>query len=207
MSEEPKTQIVEPAEESFLDAAGRWLMMAGALAALVVGTGYLSGVRYNSTPSLPEGLYTERALGAERPARGLLVMVCLPEELGSFGLERGYLNRGTCPGGASALGKAVIAVEGDTVHVTDDGVMVGAVPVLFSEPVYADSRGRETNPIIGTHVVEEGEVFVLSNYHGRSFDSRYFGVIPEASIRGVIRPLATWGHDWEGDLRVQFAAR
>ena len=194
-----------------LDALARRSLLVGGVVAFVLGAMYLGGVRYNSTPSLPEGLYTEAALGGAgaggEALKGQLVMLCLPAESGRFGLERGYLNRGGCPGGASSLGKAVVGVAGDTVTVTEAGVTVGGTVVPYSEPVFEDTQGRDTNPRLGVHVIGPAEVFVMSNYHGRSFDSRYFGPIPESSIRGKISPLATWGHDWEGDLRLLFAPR
>ena len=38
----------------------------------------------------------------------------------------------------------------------------------------------------------DGQVFVLSTSHPRSWDSRYFGNLPLAVIRGTVREVWTW---------------
>jgi type IV secretory pathway protease TraF len=38
-----------------------------------------------------------------------------------------------------------------------------------------------------------GQVWLLSGHDPRSFDSRYFGAIPTANVRGVARPLWVLG--------------
>ena len=159
-----------------------------------------AGVRYNRTPSLPGGFYSERAYGGVAAEVGDLVMFCLPPDVTAYGMSRGYLRKGGCPGGASPLGKAVIAVAGDTVVVGASSVAVNGREVPHSEPLREDSRGRAIAPGYGEVVLEEGQVFVLSNYHGRSFDSRYYGPVEDTLIRGKLMPILTWGNDWEDDL-------
>ena len=208
---EPSEEVTAGARTEALEPLSRWTLRVGIALLVCVTVGLALGVRYNSTHSMPKGFYTEAAVSAEEAAAGLrvqrgeLVMFCLPPDVAAFGTERGYLIKGRCPGGVAPLGKAVVAVEGDTVLVTDLGVNVNGEPVPFTEPLRVDSKGRTLHPKMGERVIGVGEAFVVSNYHGRSFDSRYYGPIKTAAIRGRIREVLTWGNDWEEDPRKFFA--
>jgi conjugative transfer signal peptidase TraF len=162
------------------------------------------GLRYNRTPSLPRGFYSSAVVEQSELAPGQIVLICPPEETALFALERGYIRKGACPSGVSPLGKVVVAMEGDTVVVDERGVSVNGFEVPFSQPLFEDSIGRPIWPVLGTIVVPEDQVYVLSNYHGRSFDSRYIGPLPAADVSRTLEPLLTWGTDWEDDLRTIF---
>jgi signal peptidase S26 family len=57
-------------------------------------------------------------------------------------------------------------------------------------PVYpTDSHGRVQTVRMpeGWFIVPDGQVFVLSNHHPRSWDSRYFGCLPLSAVRGTVR--------------------
>src|SRR5262245_46549507 len=66
-------------------------------------------LRVNVTPSLPLGLYRVIHLPVHQ---GALVEVCPPQSLTSMALRRGYLGRGSCPGGARPLLKSALALPG-----------------------------------------------------------------------------------------------
>lgn len=189
------------------DSLARWSAWGGLFIFVGMLGANASGLRYNSTTSMPEGIYSETEIDERAVAPGELVMFCLPEPVAAFGLERGYLLKGRCPGDAAPLGKAVVATEGDTVSVTAQGVSVNGEAIPATEPLTQDSRGRPLQAALGEVVLLEGEVFVMSNYHGKSFDSRYFGPVQTASIRGRIAQVITWGNDWEDDLRKIFTKR
>jgi type IV secretory pathway protease TraF len=42
-------------------------------------------------------------------------------------------------------------------------------------------------------VVQPGHVWLAGSGHDRSWDSRYFGPVPVAGVRGVARPILTLG--------------
>jgi type IV secretory pathway protease TraF len=76
-----------------------WLL---ASSVTLLAAGRLAGLRLNLTESLPVGLYV--AVGAA-PARGALVLLCLPPEVAAFAKTRGYVPRGgACPGGIVPIG-------------------------------------------------------------------------------------------------------
>lgn len=164
-----------------------WLGAALLVAAVVA---YAVGVRFTLTPSVPRGFYLQTDDAVEV---GRLVTFCPPEDVAAYALERGYLHRGSCPGGVEPLGKYVLATEGDTVILSEEGVQVNGRAVSNSAVYAQDAVGRELpHYAFGEHVVGEDSLFAFSGHHPRSFDSRYFGPVPKSSVRGVLRPLWTF---------------
>ncbi|MGO9230066.1 MAG: conjugative transfer signal peptidase TraF [Bryobacteraceae bacterium] len=164
-------------------------LRAAALAVLAVGILFWGasafGFRVNSSPSLPIGLY--------RVASGpdaTFVEFCPAEPFASIGNARGYRRAGNCPDGGSPLMKPVVARAGDSVQVAARGISVNGKAIPNSAPLPKDTAGRPLKPWpFGTYSVETGTVWVVSDYHPHSFDSRYFGPISEALIRHHLRPL------------------
>lgn len=167
-------------------AASIVVLVAIALAGLLV---VHIGLRFMLTPSLPLGIY--RTVNGP-PARGVIVMACLPRRVARLALQRGYLWHGDCPGGAVPLGKVVLAVGGDTVTLGTQGISVNGRAVPNSHPHERDQRGRllEHYPY-GSHVLGPGELWLFSPYHPLSFDSRYFGPIPSNAVLSRLAPLWT----------------
>jgi conjugative transfer signal peptidase TraF len=166
----------------------RGLRASSVTLALWLGAGAVThGLVVNVSPSLPLGLY-RRVAGP--PARGALVLVCLSEAMGRLARARGYVGAGPCPGGAGRLGKPVAAVAGDTVDVEPAGVTINGHPITGSAPRAHDHEGRALPTVApGRWVVPAGMVFLLSTHHALSFDSRYYGAIPAASVVGRISPV------------------
>jgi conjugative transfer signal peptidase TraF len=174
-------------------------MRGGALLAtggllLLVTTAWHSGVRLNLTSSLPVGLYLETG---DAPARGSIVLACLPPAMARLARERSYVPRGVrCPGGTGPIGKVVLALPGDTVEVTASGLEVNGCPVPNSRPRPFDSRGRPLPKLPkGRYMVGAGELWLGSPYSLLSFDSRYFGAIAERSVLSVVRPIWIQGEE------------
>ncbi len=83
----------------------------------------------------------------------------------------------------AALVKRVIATEGQTVDVQDGLVTVDGTPELAASIVQGPTQaGPESFPV----TVPAGEVWVMGDNRPNSGDSRQFGSIPVASIRGVV---------------------
>ena len=130
----------------------------------------------NTSASLPFGLY--RVTKVANLKRGDVLRTCLPDTLSQFAVQRGYLRQGICPGGSTRVGKPVIALQGDTVLVSDRYIQVKG-HWDFETPIYAhDRKGRRLPNAIGTHVLSPGKCFLLSTHSMLSYDSRYYGPIP-----------------------------
>lgn len=150
----------------------------------------VSGLRVNTTPSVPIGLYR---LTDEAPAPGAYVLFCPPTApVIALAKERGYLAAGWCPGGCANMIKRILAAKDDDVEIGPDGVSVNGVFVSHSRPKTADPAGRPLPRITETRHLDESAVLVMGTDNENSFDSRYFGFLDRAQITGVLRPVWTW---------------
>ena len=149
----------------------------------------LVGLRINTSPSLPVGLYRATSDQAAN-----LVEFCPANSFGALALERGYRSAGSCRDGGAPLLKPVIASRGDVVEISRTGIAVNGWAIPNTAPMSADFKGRRLAPWpSGRYAVASGEIWVASSFNARSFDSRYFGPVPVAAIHDHVRPLITFG--------------
>lgn len=162
----------------------------GAVAlAAIAGLGWIGGFRLNATPSYPLGLWRIERVVAPIEV-GDLVFICMPAGAGlTLGLERGYLRAGLCPGGAGPLIKTVAALPGAYIEV-GRSVTIDGRPLSHSRVSPVDAEGRAL-AIHEGGIVPPGHLYLHSDYEG-SYDSRYFGPLPEAGLLGLARPVATF---------------
>lgn len=154
----------------------------------LAGVGFLAGLRVNLTPSYPLGLWRIDPLTRDA-AVGDRIFICPPpDQTFEQARDRGYLGRGLCPGWFSPLIKTVIAVAGQRV-VLDASIAVDGVQIALSSVRPADGEGRALTPDAGG-VVPAGQLFLFSDFAG-SYDSRYFGPVPDDGLLGLARPLLT----------------
>lgn len=109
------------------------------------------------------------------------------------------------PADGTRLIKRVVAVAGQTVAVRDgrlsiDGRVLAALPGPPMErfgarevPLDLDAGGGADLPPL---VVPDGQVLVLGDHRGASFDGRYFGLVPVDAFYG--RAIAVYHRRGEG---------
>ena len=165
-------------------------MLAGATSLfLATVVTWFAGLRVNLSGSMPIGLYRVRS---GPPVKGAMVLACLPAHVAVFARSRGYVPNGRCPGSTAPIGKVVLAMAGDSVEVTSEGLLLNGRPVRNTRPLAVDAAGRSLRRFPdGTYIVAQDEVWMYSPYSTRSFDSRYFGPLPVSSIRSRVLPLWT----------------
>src|SRR5688572_6429583 len=102
-------------------------------------------------------------------------------------LLRGYISNGLCPGGYGYLMKKVVAIEGDIVPVTAEGIFVNRKLIPFSKPKFKDGLNRIMPQwLIFNYQLKENELMSMTNQSEQSFDSRYYGLIHSKQVTGVI---------------------
>ncbi len=139
-------------------------------------------VVYNASESVPVGWYgieSSRSAGSLRV--GGIVLTRLPAEPAALAARRGYL-----PAHIPLL-KRVGAVSPQHVCVREGQVRIDGTPVAVV--LRADRLGRPMPAWSGCRALVAGEVFLLSDTHPGSFDSRYFGPINASSVIGLARPM------------------
>jgi conjugative transfer signal peptidase TraF len=173
----------------------RVVALLGVAAFLLMLAAYSAGMRINRTNSLPKGIYR---LVDKAPERGDIVSFW-PDGSEAFRIarERGYLIPGRYndrgDGGYDAVMKKLLALPGDIVSITDDGVIINGVFVPNSRPLAHDNIG-DPLPVVRLHNyrLRENEVLFLSDHLPRSYDARYFGVQDRRQILDVLVPVFTW---------------
>lgn len=146
-----------------------------------------AGIRINTTPSLPLGLYVET------DPQWRLIEFCPSGEAAAISARRGYRGSGDCADGASPLLKPIVAQPGDVVEFSAEGISVNNRAIRNTAPLSVDTERRPLEHFpFGRYVVGANEVWVASSYNKRSFDSRYYGPVPKSRIRAHLRPLLTF---------------
>lgn len=166
-----------------------FLACVGGMIAGLAAIAYMGGFRLNLTPSEPLGLW--RIVALQRPVEtGDLVFICPPvtapfEEA----RRRGYVRRGLCPSGFAPLIKTVAALPGQHVEIGAN-VTVDGRPLASSIVRASDGKGRPITPF-KTGIVPLRNLFLHSSF-ASSYDSRYFGPVPDTGLLGLARPVLTF---------------
>lgn len=137
---------------------------------------YQKGYRVNFTPSYPSGIY--KMIPKKKIEKGDFVIFCPPNtSLMQKALKRGYIKYGTCPGFFYPLLKKVVALEGDYVEVSNF-IYINQQKIPNTQVFKKDSKGNTLLKTKDNNItIPTGYMFVISNYHPLSFDSRYIGLV------------------------------
>ncbi|MCW0001887.1 conjugative transfer signal peptidase TraF [Pararhizobium sp. YC-54] len=157
--------------------------------AALAAIGIIGGIRLNLTPSEPLGIWRIEPVSRDLLV-GDLVFIC-PPATPQFQKAwlRGYLRRGLCAGGFAPLIKTVAALPGQSIAIGDTVRIDGAV-LSASRVSKSDGQGRPMIPYSGG-IVPPGHMFLHSSF-ASSYDSRYFGPVPDSGLLGLARPILTF---------------
>lgn len=149
---------------------------------------WYQGYRWNTSVSYPPGIYRLDKTPATLTI-GDLVLFCPPDSpVLQTAVKRDYLKRGDCPGNFQPVIKKVMAEPGT--HVSLQGVVsLNGVPVKDATVRISDGSGRPL-PQLPDFIVPPGTFFLMSDHAPSvSFDSRYYGSVPQKNILGHIHPV------------------
>lgn len=146
------------------------------------------GLRINITKSIPIGIYI---ITNEIPSKNDYVIFCPPNTHPFYeARNRGYIDIGFCPENYSYMMKKIVALEGDKVTISKNGVTVNNVFLPLSIPLSTDLQGKKLPEInIANKILGKDEVLLMSDVSSTSFDARYFGLIDKKQIKNVIHPI------------------
>lgn len=144
---------------------------------------------YNASDSVARGWYRIDAVAGAGSLPGALqvgsiVLARLPAGVAVLAAQRGYL-----PDNVPIL-KRIGAVAPQTVCVRDRIVRIDGAAVATART--HDGAHRPLPAWAPCRPLAAGELFLLSDRHPASFDSRYFGPIAASAVLGIARPLWTW---------------
>lgn len=137
---------------------------------------------WNISASAPLGLYMRMPEG--RPARNDLVLIRPPVPIAEFAARRGYL-----PMNVPFI-KRIVALTGDIICAHDNTIFLNGNSLVRLQQ--RDRQGRTLPRWSGCHTLSKDEIFLVMTRVSDSFDGRYFGPIPAATIEGRLVPLWTW---------------
>ena len=168
------------------------IVVIGATGFVVLGMFcFAAGGRFNSTRSIPLGLYwiTDAAV-----TKDAYVIFCPPQSnLFDEAKSRSYIGAGFFPGGYGFMMKRVFGTADDRVEIDAKGVRVNKGFLRLSARVERDKAGRSMPPYpFEAYTLNDSEMLLMSDVSEASFDSRYFGPIHATQIEGVISPVLTW---------------
>ena len=115
---------------------------------------------------------------------GDYVVARIPFTAAVLAAARGYLPLNV------PLLKQVLAVGGTSVCSNAGIINVAGKPL--ARPLDADSKGRSLTAWMDCRELAADELFLLNSGVPTSFDSRYFGPVKAADVRGRVTPLWTW---------------
>lgn len=147
---------------------------------------------WNASASVPVGLY--RIVRADRLDVTDLAVVMPPDDLAGFLDERRYLPRGL------PLLKSVLALEGT--EVCRNGAEITAYGMSYGQARERDGQGRPLPVWQGCRTLRAHEAFFMNWDAPDSFDARYFGPLPLATVVGRAIPL--WTADDPGPVAETF---
>lgn len=143
-------------------------------------------VVFNTTDSMPLGLYYQIGSCCRTDDIVLLdprVMLQVPGY--RQGVNNGYFKPDT------RLMKRIVASEGDLVDIAPSGLTVNGKHIPLTEQMRRDSNGRSLTAVqISGYRMPKGEHLVAGET-AKSFDSRYYGPVPEDAVSAVVMPLLT----------------
>jgi conjugative transfer signal peptidase TraF len=169
------------------------LFSLGMLPMFYAYLGEAVGLRINLTSSMLLGIYRIVLMQPRSVRVGMLVVVCAPEKAAEIARRRGYLLKGTCAYETETLLKQVVAVDGDEVVMTAQGLVVDGRLLPNSTALVADHAARElTAWPLGRQRVAYGTLWVYAN-HRRSWDSRYWGPVSVGDVVAVVEPVLVVG--------------
>lgn len=107
----------------------------------------------------------------------------------SESFKRGDIIAFTIPGDIKKLHiKRIVGLPGEKIEIRDGGIILNGAKIE-SKFQYFNIEGSPYGKIGETLAVPQNSYFVLGDKSNQSSDSRYYGFVPEANIKGKVRKI------------------
>ena len=154
---------------------------------LAVAAAHALGYLWVASESVPPGLWRKVS---EPIGRGSVVVFCPPDEPRfRAGRDAGFVPSGFCPGRLPRLVKPVAAGAGDVIEIGNEGLRVNGVLLPNTRPIEAPDLELLRPYSSGRYLVQDGEIWLVSTYNRRSWDSRYYGPVRITDLESAVRPV------------------
>jgi len=125
-------------------------------------------------------IVADRRVSERNPKRGVLIIFEFPEDP-----KKDFVKR-------------VVAIGGDTVEIRDKLLLINGEPIKETYVIYNDATvfSADQNPRdnFGPITVPENACFVLGDNRDQSYDSRFWGFVDNAKIKGTVKSIY-WSWD------------
>jgi conjugative transfer signal peptidase TraF len=134
------------------------------------------------THSSPFGVYIKIK---DSPKRGEYASSCLTDEIARYGIQRHYLEQGSCKTGTVQVLKIIKGLPGDHFIVKNGFLRLNG---LSYQIMNKDSSGRGLSLFYKEKngIIDKNKYMLLSNFVKNSWDCRYWGPV---SIQILLKPL------------------
>ncbi|RTL11784.1 MAG: conjugative transfer signal peptidase TraF [Neisseriaceae bacterium] len=139
------------------------------------------GVYYNHTTSMPLGFYWVHK-HKFTPKQNQLVLVCLTnKEYRELAISRQYLPTSNNCDGVEPMLKRIAGISGDALLATPLGITINGRLISNTRILNQDGLLRKMSSRLQVGIIPKGYYLVLGD-SPMSFDSRYYGLVPESNI-------------------------
>ena len=125
-------------------------------------------------------IVVDRRVPSRNPKRGSLIVFEFPEDP-----KKDFVKR-------------VVAISGDTVEIRDKLLIINGEPIKETYVIYHDttvfSASQNPRDNIGPITVPKNACFVLGDNRDKSYDSRFWGFVDNAKIKGIVKSIY-WSWD------------
>ncbi len=133
----------------------------------------------------------QRFLTLRDPERGDIIVFEFPQDQ-----EKPYFQR-------RDFIKRIIGIPGDIIEIRNKQVLVNGVPYELEQAIHKESEviagDLQPRDFLGPIKVPADHYFVLGDNRDRSFDSRFWGFVPEQQIKGLAF-IKYWSWDRDRNL-------